>query len=285
MGRVLAALIWLITVLSVWMFVSHKWWFPPAITEHGPAYDRQFLVTIIVVGISFAGAQIALGYMLWRYGARRGDTTRGIYSHGNNRVEMVCTTVTAIIFISVALFGQRVWAQLHFHEAPPGATRVHVVAQQFQWNFHYPGADNQFGRTDPAKIKDADLNFVGLDDTDPLAKDDLTGTTLIMPAGRDVELTMTSKDVTHDLWVPELRFKQDVVPGMNIRVHFKPVKTGRFELACAELCGQLHYKMKSYLIVLPPADYDALMQLPQAQFTTRISELNKQPLGESGGQY
>src|SRR5207237_3621163 len=145
-------------------------------------------------------------------------------------VEMICTAVTGIIFVTMALFGQRVWAQLHFHEAPPGSMRVHVVAQQFQWNFHYPGADNQFGRTDPAKIKDADLNFVGLDDTDPLAKDDLTGTTLIMAAGRDVELTMTWKDVTLDLWVRELRFKQDVLPGMNILVLFTPVKTARVVL-------------------------------------------------------
>ena len=281
MGRVFAALLWLMTILTVWMFVSHKWWLPPAITEHGPAYDRQFLVTIIIVGIAFAGAQVALGYMLWRYGARR-DTTRGIYSHGNNRVEMLCTAVTGVVFITMALFGQRVWAQLHFHEAPPGSAQVHVVAQQFQWNFQYPGADNTFGRTDPAKIKDAELNFVGLDDADPAARDDQVVTTLVMPAGRDTELTMTSKDVTHDIWVPELRFKQDVVPGMNIKVHFKPVKTGRFELACAELCGQLHYKMKSYLIVLSEADYDALMKLPQAQFQARITELNKQPLGQTG---
>jgi cytochrome c oxidase subunit 2 len=282
MGRVFAALLWLITILTVWMFVSGKWWLPPAITEHGPAYDRQFLVTIIVVGIAFTGAQVALGYMLWRYGARRSETTRGIYSHGNNRVEILCTVTTAVVFITLALFGQRVWAQLHFHEAPPGSAQVHVVAQQFQWNFQYPGADNTFGRTDPAKIKDAELNFVGLDDADPAAKDDQVVTTLVMPAGRDTELTLSSKDVTHDIWVPELRFKQDVVPGMNIKVHFKPLKTGRFELACAELCGQLHYKMKSYLIVLPEADYDELMKLPQAQFQARITELNKQPLGQSG---
>ncbi|HEX8071004.1 MAG TPA: hypothetical protein VF546_13695 [Pyrinomonadaceae bacterium] len=284
MGRALAALIWVITILSVWMFVSGKWWFPPAITEHGPAYDRQFLITIIVVGVAFALSQIALGYMLWRYGARR-DGSRGIYSHGNNRVELLCMGVTFVVFVTVALFGQTVWARLHFHDAPPGAARVNVVAQQFQWNFHYPGADGQFGRTDPAKIKDADLNFVGLDDADANGRDDQVVTTLVMPEGRDVELTMTSKDVTHDLWVPELRFKQDVVPGLNIRVHFKPVKTGRFELACAELCGQLHYKMKSYLIVLPQADYDALMKLPQAQFQGRITELNKLPLGLPGQQY
>ena len=59
MGRVFAALIWLMTILSVWMFVSGKWWFPPAITEHGPAYDRQFILTIIVVGVAFAAGSPA----------------------------------------------------------------------------------------------------------------------------------------------------------------------------------------------------------------------------------
>ncbi len=285
MGRVFGVLLWLITLLTVWMFVSKRWWLPPAITEHGPAYDRQFMLSIIIVGIAFAGAQIALGYMLWRYGARRDDTTRGTYSHGNNRVEMLCAGITFFIFVTMAIFGQSVWAQLHFHDAPPGSAQIHVIAQQFQWNFHYPGADGQFGHADPAKIKDADLNFVGLDETEPAAKDDQVVPVLIVPVNRDVELTMTSKDVTHDLWVPELRFKQDVVPGMNIKVHFKPVLTGRFELACAELCGQLHFKMKSFLIVLPQADYDAMLKLPQAQFQARLTELNKQPLGLPGQVY
>lgn len=282
MGRALGAMIWLLTILSVWMFLSGKWGFPPSITEHGPAYDRQFLITIIVVGIAFTAAQIGLGYTVWRYGSRRGDTVRATYSHGNNRLEMLWTVITAIIFITLALMGQRVWAALHFYDAPADAFRVHVVAQQFQWNFHYPGADNEFGRTDPKFVKDSELNFVGLDENDPKGKDDQTVSILAVPVNRTVELTMQSKDVTHDLWVPELRFKQDVVPGMMIKVHFKPIYTGKFELACAELCGQLHYKMKSYLLVLPQAEHAQLMSLPQTQFQTRITELlKKYPLGQS----
>ena len=284
MGRVLGVLIWLLTIGSVWLFVNGRWWFPESIVEHGPAYDRQFLITIIVVGITFALAQVGLGYAVWRY-RDTGDGSRAVYSHGNNRMEMLWTGITAVIFIGLGLMGQRVWAQLHFFDAPPGSTRINVVAQQFQWNFHYPGADGVFGKTSPDKIDDAGLNFVGLDDADPAAKDDPVVPVLAVPVNRSIDLTLQAKDVTHDLWVPELRYKQDLVPGLKLKMHFKPIKTGRFELACAELCGQLHYKMKSYLIVLPESEYDELARLPPAQFQKRITELNnKYPLGIGPGQ-
>lgn len=275
MGRALALFCWLMTLISIWMFVSGRWWFPPAISEHGPAYDRQFLITIIVVGISFAAAQIGLGYAVWKYSARRGDTSRAVYSHGNNRLEIIWTAITAVIFISIAFMGQQVWAGLHFSKAPAGAAQVHVLAQQFQWNFQYPGPDGQFGRTDPAKIDDSSLNFIGLDQTDAAAKDDVVVSTLVTQVDRPVELLLRSRDVTHSFWVPQLRFKQDAVPGLNIDVHFTPKVVGRYELACAELCGQLHYKMKAYMMVLPAAEYDELMRMDQSQFQSRVSELTK----------
>jgi cytochrome c oxidase subunit 2 len=168
---------------------------------------------------------------------------------------MLWTVITAAIFIGLAVMGQRVWAQLHFQSAPAGSYQVEVVAQQFQWNFHYPGADGVFGHTDPSLIKDSELNFVGLDEKDPKAKDDSVVSALVIPVNRPTELLLRSKDVTHNLWVPPLRFKQDLVPGMTIRVHFTATKVGKYELACAELCGQLHYKMKSYLLVLPEDEH------------------------------
>jgi cytochrome c oxidase subunit 2 len=282
MGRLLAALLWLITIASVWLFANPRWWFPRGITEHAPAYDRQFLLTIYVVGFAFVVAQVALGVAVWRYSSKGDRAERAAYTHGNNRLEMLWTGITAVIFIGVALLGQRVWARLHFYEAPPGAAQVHVVAQQFQWNFHYPGADGQFGRTDPKLIKDAELNFVGLDENDPAAKDDQVVTTLVIPVNRPVELALRSKDVTHSIWVPETRFKQDLVPGMNINVHYTPVEAGKFELACAELCGQLHYKMKSYLLVVPQNVYNEMIAMPQAGFQTRVTQLLKEyPLGVS----
>src|SRR6185369_6794318 len=157
MGRLLGIVIWGITIASVWMFVSGKWWFPASISEHGGRVDSQFMITIIVVGISFTAAQVGLGWVVW-------------------------TVVTAVIFISLGIMGQRVWASLHLHNAPPGSLQVEVVAQQFSWNFHYAGKDSAFGRTDPNLIDDSALNYVGIDETDPNSKDDSVVSTLVIPA-------------------------------------------------------------------------------------------------------
>jgi cytochrome c oxidase subunit II len=272
MGRLLGIAIWVITIASVWMFVSGRWWFPPAISEHGPRIDSQFMITIIVVGVAFASAQIGLGWVVWKY-RDTASKTRATFSHGNNRLEIVWTLVTAVIFISLGIMGQRVWASLHLNSAPPGSYQVRVVAQQFSWNFHYPGKDNVFGRTDPKLIDDSSLNYVGLDDADPNAKDDSVVPTLAIPVNRPVELVLMSKDVTHSFWVPQLRFKQDLVPGMAIRVHFTANKIGKYELACAELCGMNHYKMKSYMLVLPENEFNELVAMPQAKFQARKDEL------------
>lgn len=279
MGRALAAFLWVMTILSVWMFVSGRWWFPASISEHGPAYDRQFMLTIVVVGVAFVAAQAALGYAVWRF-RDTGGGERAVYTHGSNRLEMVWTIVTAVVFITLGLLGQRVWWNLHLADPPKGAAQVHVVAQQFQWNFQYAGADGKFGRTDPKKISDESLNYIGLDDTDPDAKDDTVLQTLVTQVDHPVELTLTSRDVIHSFWVPPLRFKQDAVPGIDIHVHFTPTKVGQYEIACAQLCGQQHYKMRAYMLVLPDDDYNSVITLPQADFQKRVSELvKKYPVG------
>jgi cytochrome c oxidase subunit 2 len=112
-----------------------------------------------------------------------------------------------------------------------------------------------------------------LDDTDPNAKDDAVVSTLAIPVNRPVELILRSKDVTHSFLVPQLRFKQDLVPGMGIHVHFTANTIGKYELACAELCGMNHYKMKSYMLVLPQNEFDDLVALPQDKFQAKKDEL------------
>ncbi len=274
MGRALAVFIWVMTILSVWMFLDGRWWFPASISEHGPAYDQQFILTIIVVGVAFAAAQVALGYAVWRF-RDTGDGTRAVYSHGNNRMEIIWTVVTAIIFISVGILGQRVWYSLHMQPVAAGAATVRVTAQQFQWNYHYAGADGKFGHTDPRKISDEAINYIGLDETDPASKDDAVLQTLVTQVNRPVQLILMARDVTHSFWVPQLRFKQDAVPGLEIPVHFTPNTVGRYEVACAELCGQQHYKMRSYMLVLPDDEFNALSALSQAQYQARVAELYK----------
>ena len=274
MGRALGILIWLLTLGTVVLFFS-GWWFPTAITEHGPQVDQQFMITIIVVAIAFVAAQVGLGYVVWRYRANaQNKDERALYTHGNNRLEVLWTVVTAIVFIGLAVMGQRVWANLRFSEAPAGSFQVEVVAQQFAWNLHYPGPNGKLGHTDPTLIDDQD-NPIGLDRKDPDARDDIVGSTLVLPVNRPAELILRSKDVTHSFWVPQLRFKQDLVPGMQIHVHFTPTKVGQFQLACAELCGMTHYKMQGTLLVLPQDQLNDLMARPKDEFQSRVEELKK----------
>ena len=278
MGKITGVLMFILAIGSVLLFVGQKllfgsvlWWFPEGISEHASAIDAQFMRTLWVVGISFTAAQFALGYAVIRFG-RKGDQ-RAVYTHGSNKLEITWTTVTAAVFVILAIMGQRVWANLHLNAAAENSARIEVVAQQFQWNFHYSGADGVFGKTEARYIDDSALNFVGLDPNDAAGKDDAQVGTLVIPANRPVELTLRSKDVIHSFFVPALRFKQDTVPGMAIKVHFTATKEGKYEIPCAELCGNLHHNMKSNLIVIPSDEFDRLSAMSEEKFKEQLSEL------------
>ncbi|HMG34556.1 MAG TPA: cytochrome c oxidase subunit II [Blastocatellia bacterium] len=275
MGKIIAIMLVVLVVGSAYTFVGLGRWFPETIAAHGPAIDAQFRNTLVVVAIAFTLAQLALGYAVVRFGSS-GKDARAVYTHGNDKLELVWTAVTAAVFIIVAVLGQRVWASLHLNQAPPDSTRIDAVAQQFQFNFHYAGADGVFGKTEPKFIDDSALNYVGLDPNDTAGKDDVQLTTLVIPQNRPVELTLRSKDVIHSFFVPALRFKQDMVPGMAIKVHFTALKTGKYEIPCAELCGQLHYNMKSFMLVVTGDEYDALTASTGSQFQERFTALQQQ---------
>jgi cytochrome c oxidase subunit 2 len=278
MGKITGVLMFILAIGSVLLFMGQKlifgsvlWWFPEGISEHAAAIDAQFMRTLLVVGISFTAAQLALGYAVIRFG-RKGDA-RAVYTHGSNKLEVTWTMITAVVFVVLAILGQRVWANLHLNAAADNSARIEVVAQQFQWNFHYSGADGVFGRTEARYIDDSALNFVGLDPTDAAGKDDAQLTTLVIPKDRPVELTLKSKDVIHSFFVPALRFKQDSVPGMAIKIHFTAKKEGKYEIPCAELCGSLHYNMKSNMIVIPSDEFDRLMAMSEEKFKEQLGGL------------
>ena len=271
MGKILGLLIVIIAIASVWMFVSGYWWFPVSISEHGEAIDKQFIRTAWVVAFAFVSSQLALAYAIVRYGQKGNE--RAVYSHGNNKLEVIWTLITAVIFVVLAVLGQIVWYSLHITEAAPGAVQVNVVGQQFQWNFHYPGKDQILGKTDAKFINDGSLNFVGIDPDDASGKDDIQLSTLIVPENRPVSIKLRSKDVIHDLFIPALRIKQDAVPGMNVAMHFTAMKAGKYEIACAELCGSLHYNMKTFMLVLPQDEYNKLSEMSEDKFKERVGQL------------
>jgi len=106
---------------------------------------------------------------------------------------------------------------------------------------------------------------VGLDTSDPAAKDDVVTGTMYLPVDREVDVSLRSVDVIHSFFVPNLRFKQDAVPGLNIHLHFKPTAIGEYEILCAELCGLGHYKMHGMVHVVSQEDFDKWLAAREAE--------------------
>jgi cytochrome c oxidase subunit 2 len=249
----LGVIVWVLTVVICYVFIGHYWWFPPPISEHGQAYDAQFTATLWVTGVIFFLAQMALGYAIIRF-RDKGGTAK--YSHGNNALEALWTSATALLFIGLVLAGTRIWAAVHFAEAPADALRIEVMSKQFAWSFRYPGPDGKFGRTDIKLVNDANGNPFGIDDKDPASKDDITSASIKVPAGKPILLILKSRDVIHNFFVRELRLKQDIVPGMDIPFHFQADKIGTYEVPCSELCGLGHHQMRTTLEVMAEADFE-----------------------------
>ncbi|MEO8593352.1 MAG: cytochrome c oxidase subunit II [Candidatus Solibacter sp.] len=249
----LAPIVWILTVIIAYVFAAKMWWFPPPINAHGVAYDEQFSNTLIVTGIIFILAQFALGWVIFRY---RDDGKRATYSHGNNRMEAIWTTATAVLFLGLVLMGTKIWAAVHFDAPPADAVPIEVLAKQFAWSFRYPGPDGKFGRTDLKLINDSGGNPFGIDDKDPASKDDLVSASLKIPAGKPIKLIMHSRDVIHNFFVRELRMKQDIVPGMEIPMSFQADKIGTYEVPCSELCGLGHFQMRTTMQVMTPEDFE-----------------------------
>jgi cytochrome c oxidase subunit 2 len=248
-----------VALTTVGIFLSKWWWLPELISVHGAAIDRQLTVTLMIAGTVFFLAQIALGIFVWKFRSRGEE--RASYWHENSRLEATWTILTAALFVGLGIEGNRVWAQYFLSPTPDDAVAVELTAQQFAWNIRYPGVDHQFGRTDPKLIDDAAGNFIGLDPKDAAGKDDVvTQNIMAIPVNRPIRIILRSKDVTHSFFVPPLRVKQDAVPGMAIQVHFTATKTGEYEIACAELCGMQHYKMRARLLVMTDADFDSWLK-------------------------
>src|SRR5262249_3498890 len=141
----LAPIVWILTIAICVCFAGKFWWFPAPISAHGEAYDQQFTITLAVTGVIFFAPQMALGYASLRFRACGG---RADYSAGNNKLAGLWTSAGAVLFVGLVLMGTRIWAGVHFEQAPPDAVEVQVLAKQFAWSFRYAGPDGKYGRTD-----------------------------------------------------------------------------------------------------------------------------------------
>ncbi len=220
---------------------------PADASAHGPALDQHLILNLWI-----AVALLALAHVLLAAGLL---FRRGHKPHGLGKLEYVPLAALTILFAFLTVRAERLWAATRYTGADPGALQVEAVGVQFAWYFRYPGADAAFGRTDPRLIAPGEGNPLGLDPADPHATDDFVSSELVLPANREVDLRLHAQDVIHGFAIPELRLKQNAVPGQSIHIHFTPTTPGTYAILCTQLCGLGHYRMNANLRILTPSAY------------------------------
>jgi cytochrome c oxidase subunit 2 len=220
---------------------------PEQVSTYAGDVDGMFHLIMWITGIIFVLVEALLIFFLWKYRHREGRVAS--YTHGNNRLEVIWTIIPALICVVLALLSNRIWERVK-ERMPQNALEVQVLAEQFAWNIRYPGPDGRFGTAD----------------------DIVTLNQLHFPVGKPVIATLMSKDVIHSFFLPEFRVKQDAVPGMRTRIWFEATKVGHWEIACAELCGLGHYRMKGFVTVDTPEDYQKWLAEQAASQAAEKSE-------------
>ena len=243
----------LVPLLGVATFVFAPYfniWLPTDVSEHGRVIDGLFMFILYLTGAVFIVTELVLVYYMWKYDANSNDKPVK-FSHGSHALELVWTILPAVTLLFIAIYQMEAWASAKMlpPDMPPTAE---VTGRQFNWDFRYPGPDNELYTEDDIVRTDGKL---------------------YLPVDEDVLLRINSADVLHSFFLPNLRLKQDVVPGMEQSMWFKAKKTGGYDIVCAELCGWGHYKMKGRVFFLPRVEYDQKLQEMIAEQNTMRVEL------------
>jgi cytochrome c oxidase subunit II len=227
---------------------------PVEASTHAGDIDQMIVLVHWLMAILFVGWGLFFIYVLFRF--RRGASPKASYTGAKGKISkglevaVAIVEVILLVFYAIPAWAKRVKAFPTENEA----LVVRVVAHQFAWEIQYAGPDGKFGRTDP-KLVTAD-NLIGLDRTDPSAKDDIvTSNQLNLPVDRPVLVHLSSQDVIHSFALYEMRVKQDAIPGMQIPVWFIPNRVGAYEIACSQLCGLGHFRMRGFVNIQSAADY------------------------------
>lgn len=199
---------------------------PKAISSFATDIDSLLRLIYIVTGVFFVGLEGYLVYLVFRY--RRKEGSRARYEPGS-RTQIQWILVFGLVVLALDLFidakGAPVWTAIK-EDMPACDLTVKVVAKQFDWTFVYPGKSGVLGTDDITSYR-----------------------VLHVPVGKKVHVILTSLDVIHDFFLPEVRFKQDVMPGREINAWFDTNQTGTYHIVCDELCGFGHTRMTGVLQV------------------------------------
>lgn len=230
--------------------LSMPWWMPANAAAHGYAVDSLMRWDM---GAMLGCFLVANGLLLWLLLRPRRTSVAPL----TRNVELLPLAVLTALYIAMAVSAERLWAHERFEGPSLTALQVEVVGQQFQWYFHYPGRDATFGSSQPTLANAALGNPLGLDRGDDHGGDDIVASELVLPVNREIDLQLRSLDVIHGFFLPDMRLKQNAVPGQTLHVHFTPVREGRYPVLCSQLCGLGHARMQAQMRVVSGTAYQA----------------------------
>ncbi|HEY4232758.1 MAG TPA: cytochrome c oxidase subunit II [Lacipirellulaceae bacterium] len=236
MNRFWSLVFLMVPVCGVATFVVAPYfqiWFPHDISEHGRVIDQLFMFILWLTGIIFIVTEGALVYFTWKYDGRT-NPEPAKFSHGSHTLEVVWTILPAVTLLFIAIYQMNAWADAKMRK-PNVPITAEVTGRQFNWDVRYPGPDGELYTPDDIIRTDGQVH---------------------LPANEEVLLVIKAADVLHSFFLPNIRMKQDVVPGMEQYMWFKARETGEFDIVCAELCGWGHYKMKGRVTFESREDFD-----------------------------
>ncbi len=211
------------------------WGFPENASVDGGRIDDLFWLMFWVLAPFLVAVAAFVAYCLIRFRAGEGRPASHIKGFRTALGTGVIIAILLAMEVPFDVIQERVWADARAHvPKADDAVQIQVYAEQFAWNFRYPGKDGKFGTADDLTT----LNNVRI------------------PVGKPILLTMRSRDVIHSFWLPSFRVKMDVLPGTTHKLWFQAAKAGTYEIGCAELCGLGHYRMRGLLTAVSPEEYE-----------------------------
>ena len=233
--------------------LDKMWGLPRDGSLHGLTVYRHLLLNLWIILALAGGAHLLVltGLVLAETKCPKDENASRTV-----RIEYAPLAAFTVLFAWLALRAERLWAESRYTGAEATALQVEVTGLQFAWYFRYGGQDATFGRVDRALVDPGAGNPLGIDPSDEHGKDDLVSSELVLPAGREIDIRLRALDVIHGFAIPEMRLKQNAIPGQTVHLHFTPSRPGTYAILCTQLCGLGHYRMNANLRVLPASDYD-----------------------------
>ena len=262
----------LVIIGSIAFHFWTPWWWTEVASNWG-SIDNTIILTFWVTGAVFIAVCLFMAYCVWRF--RYEENRKAEYKPENAKLEWVLTIFTTLGVIALLAPGLIVWNK--FVTVPDEAIDIEVMAQQWFWNYRLPGEDGILGTTDIRNITDENPFGITLDD--PNGYDDILiqADDLHILNNQPVKMNLRSIDVLHDFYVPQFRAKMDMVPGVVTYYWFTPIKTGNFEILCAEYCGTGHYAMRGRVLVDEESDYQQWLN-EQMTFKELLTSIGKSDL-------